>query len=280
MQTDPEDVGRMMPFQYLDSIRKETCKISFCERFDEKSKIWNYTKHAHPCIELIYFLEGKADIRDQDHTMALSLFELVVYPPGVSHQEFLDTRYHQAIICLHLECETELAFDRLFKLKDENGTLRWLIKQIHQEYHQPGEYQDEILCDLVSLLIGMMKKISHEYQTPNVNIPEKCMQYIQEHFSEKIDTCKLAEEIFVSASYLNRVFKRRFNTTPILYLNLYRMEVAREMLVQTSSKIASVARFVGLEDSKHFAKLFKKTTGFSPAAYRNAFSNNPANTMS
>jgi len=273
MQTDSEIKGKLVPYQYLDSIQKDTCRISFCELFDEKSKIWNYSKHAHECIELIYFLKGKADITDQDHTMALSLFELVVYPQGVYHQEFLDTRYHQAIICIHLECETRLDYNRLFKLKDEHGTLRWLIKQIHQEYHNPGEFHDEILSDLISLLIGMMKKISHEFQTPNINIPEKCMQYIQEHFSESIDMAKLAEEIFVSVSYLNRVFKRRFGTTPILYLNLYRIEIAREMLVQTNSKIAAVASFVGFEDPKHFAKLFKKTTGFTPAVYRNEFQN-------
>lgn len=265
----------VQPYQYLESIRPETCRISFCEQFDEKSRIWNYTRHAHACIELLYFLEGKADIRDQDHTMALSLYELVVYPHGVHHQEFLDTRYHQAIICLHLDCETELAFDRLFKLKDENGTLRWLMRQIHLEYHQADAYRQEILDSLVGLLIAMMKKLARATQTPNASLPEKCMQYIQEHFAEKIDMARLTEEMFVSASYLNRVFRRRFGTTPILYLNRYRIEVAREMLVQTDSKVAAVARFAGFEDPKHFSRLFRKTTGFSPAAYRRAFASRP-----
>jgi len=273
MQSETPSNDKLMPDQFLDALRKDTCAIRFCEWFDEKSKIWNYDRHAHACMELIYFLEGKADIKDQDHTMALSLFELVVYPPGVYHQEFLDTRYHQAIICLHLECEVGLEFDRLFKLKDENGTLRWLIKQIHHEFHHPGAYQEALLRDLVNLLIDMMKKISHGYQTPNVGIAEKCMQFIQEHFAERIDMSKLADELFVSTSYLNRVFKRRFNTTPIQYLNQYRIEVAREILVQTDSKIAAVTHYAGFEDSKHFAKLFKKTTGFTPAAYRRAFTN-------
>jgi two-component system response regulator YesN len=99
------------------------------------------------------------------------------------------------------------------------------------------------------------------------------MQFIQEHFAEKIDMNTLSAEIFVSPSYLNRVFKRRFDTTPILYLNQYRIEIAREMLVQTTNKIATVAGLVGFEDPKHFAKLFKKMTGMTPAAYRDSFSN-------
>jgi YesN/AraC family two-component response regulator len=274
----PVNPETLRPFHYLDSIRKDSCRISFSERFDEKSKIWNFTRHSHQCIELIYFLEGKAEISEQDRTMALSLFELVVYPHGVYHQEYLDTRYHQAIICLHLECEAALTYDHLFKLKDDQGVLRWLIKRIHDEYHHPDPFQPEILSDLTSLLLGLMKRIAFEYQTPNVNIPEKCMQFIQEHFAEKIDMNTLAAEIHVSPSYLNRVFKRRFDITPIHYLNLFRIEVAREILVQTTNKIATIASLVGFDDPKHFAKLFKKTTGMTPATYRDSFASKQAGT--
>jgi YesN/AraC family two-component response regulator len=269
---DPDE--KHMPYHYLDSIDGDTCRVAFCEWFDEKSKIWNYEMHAHPFIELIYFLEGKADISDADQTKALSLFELVVYPAGVPHQEYLDTRYHQAIICLNILCDSQMTYPRLFKLKDEHGTLRWIMKRIHSEYHNPGEYHDEIMTDLLHLLLSSMKKIAKEIHSTENNIPDKCMQYIQEHFAEDIDMKKLTGETYVSASYLNRVFKRKFGNSPILYLNLYRMEVAKEMLVQTNDKITQIAQYVGLDDSKHFAKVFKKTTGFTPAAYRKEFSTN------
>ena len=82
---------------------------------------------------------------------------------------------------------------------------------------------------------------------------------------------RLAAATFVSTSYLNRVFRGRFGMTPIQYLNRYRMEVAREMLVQTDSKIAEIARYVGVEDAKHFSKLFKKITGRSPMEHRRQY---------
>ncbi len=268
-QSAIQDEDKML-FSYLASIQADTCKIRFCEQFDEKSKIWNYEKHSHHFVELIYFLEGKADIIDSDRTMATSLFELVVYPAGVSHQEYLDTRYHQSIICLQLECHTTLTYPHLFKLKDQNGILRWIIKQIHSENEAPGEHHEGLITDLLRLLLDYMKKIAKEYQQPAVSTPDKCLQFIQEHFAEHIDTRRLAEETFVSTSYLNRVFRRKFNMTPIQYLNRYRMEIAREMLVQTDNKITEVAKYAGFEDPKHFSKLFRKTTGSSPAKYRSA----------
>ena len=256
------------PNQYLMSIRKETCKVSFCEQFDEKSQIWDYTKHRHNCIEFIYFLEGKAAISTADQDMALSLFELVVYPANVQHQEFLDTRYRQSIICLHLECETEISLNRFFKLKDEDGKLRWIFKRICEAYHTPNAYSEIILKDLVNLLIDTMAMLSGKLHSDRNSLPEKCLQYIQEHYSEEVSMEGLAEKLFVSTSYLNRIFKKQYKITPIKYLNLYRIEIAREMLVQTDYKMTTIAGAAGLEDARNFSKVFKKTTAMTPGEYR------------
>ncbi len=260
--------NKIIPSHYLAAIRKETCRLTFCEQFDEKSQIWDYSKHAHDCIEFLYFLEGKADISTSDQDMALSLFEVVVYPANVPHQEFLDTRYRQSIICLHLECESDLTLDRFFKLKDEDGKLRWIFRRLCETYHEDSPHNEAILKDLINLLIDMMVKLSSKLQSDKNSLPEKCLQYLQEHYAEAISMETLAEKLFVSPSYLNRTFKRQYKTTPIKYLNVYRTEVAREMLVQTDYKVAAIASMSGFDDARNFSKVFKKMTGESPGAYR------------
>lgn len=242
--------------------------MTFCEQFDEKSQIWDYTKHRHNCIEFIYFLEGKAAISAADQDMALSLFELVVYPTAVQHQEFLDTRYHQSIICLHLECETGNTLDRFFKLKDEDGKLRWIFKRICEAYHDSNPYSEIILKDLVNLLIDALAMISGKLHSEKSSLPEKCLQYMQEHYADEVSMESLADKLFVSTSYLNRIFKRQYKITPIKYLNLYRIEIAREMLVQTDYKMSTIAAAAGFEDARNFSKVFKKTTAMTPGEYR------------
>ena len=49
-------------FNYIESIDLGLLGISFCERFDEKSRIWNFERHKHDFLEFIYFLDGRAII--------------------------------------------------------------------------------------------------------------------------------------------------------------------------------------------------------------------------
>ena len=52
---------------FLESISFDRAAVQFCERFDDKSRIWNFERHSHPYFELIFFVEiDDADAR-QDH---------------------------------------------------------------------------------------------------------------------------------------------------------------------------------------------------------------------
>ena len=54
-----EPMDREAVCSYLAETNIEGATLQFCERFDEKSRIWNFSKHAHPFFELLYFLEGR-----------------------------------------------------------------------------------------------------------------------------------------------------------------------------------------------------------------------------
>ena len=85
---------------FLESITLERAALQFCERFDDKSRIWNFQRHAHPYFELIFFLEGKANIDAGEDSLDISLFDVLIYPPGLLHTEHLDLARRQEIICL------------------------------------------------------------------------------------------------------------------------------------------------------------------------------------
>lgn len=254
--------------EYLEGIDPAGSRVRFAEQFDAKSSIWNYKPHAHDCIEFLYFLEGQAEISSQDQAMATSLFELLVYPMGVRHQEFLDTRYRQSVLCVHLEAREGRKLARCFKLRDTDGNLRWVLRRICRELHARRAYHEALMKDYVRLLLDLLKRSAAELGGEKSNLAEQCLQFLQEHYQEKITMQRLAETFFVSTSYLDRVFKRAYRETPIRYLNRYRIEVARELLVQTDDKIASVARMSGFEDARSFAKTFRKLTNLNAGEYR------------
>lgn len=64
------------------------------------------------------------------------------------------------------------------------------------------------------------------------------------------------------------VFKEATGKTPQRFIEEVRITKAREMLINTSLSISSVAENVGFRDPLYFSRVFKRSVGASPTEYR------------
>lgn len=141
------------------------------------------------------------------------------------------------------------------------------------------EYQLSYECDLMrkgylmmffaALIADYKKKIpgnSHLY--PGSVYVKYAVDYISEHFSEKIKINDLANYIGVSRSYLTSSFRKSMGCSPQEFLVNLRMEKAQSMLRKTDVPISAVAGAVGYTDQLAFSKMFKKYYKVSPKDYR------------
>ncbi|USQ80940.1 GlxA family transcriptional regulator [Ornithinimicrobium faecis] len=83
-------------------------------------------------------------------------------------------------------------------------------------------------------------------------------------------------ELMVARSGLaERTFKRRFTTatqmSPLAYVQRLRIEEAKRRLEGTEQSVEAISRHVGYEDAAFFRRLFKRTTGVPPGAYRRRY---------
>ena len=73
-----------------------------------------------------------------------------------------------------------------------------------------------------------------------------------------------------------RTFTRRFKAAtgyaPIEYLQMLRIEEAKQLLETETSPVEAIAFDVGYEDANSFRRLFKRTVGITPGKYRQKFS--------
>lgn len=81
----------------------------------------------------------------------------------------------------------------------------------------------------------------------------------------------LCQNLNISTSYLNRVFKKEFDMTPMQYLSFIRIKNACDLISQTEYSFRKIAQMTGFMDSRYFAKGFKKHTTYTPTAYREKY---------
>ena len=100
------------------------------------------------------------------------------------------------------------------------------------------------------------------------NFVKIALRFIDERYNEDISLSDVADVAFVTPNYLSRIFKEEMKMNFIDYLNLLRVEKAKQLLLHTNLKSYEIAERVGYTDYKYFSTIFKKITGFSPREYR------------
>ncbi len=96
------------------------------------------------------------------------------------------------------------------------------------------------------------------------------IDYIEQHFQEKIDLDQLAADNFWSPGYFRCNFKKVTGYTPLDYINRLRIVHSLEYLEREDLMVQEAARKVGIEDPAYYSRLFKKIIGYSPRFFRNS----------
>lgn len=77
---------------------------------------------------------------------------------------------------------------------------------------------------------------------------------------------------YVSMNYslFSLLFKQYTGANFVSYLQNLRVKETKRLLETTDWRVNEIGRRVGFADTKHFLKVFKAATGFSPTEYRRA----------
>lgn len=100
---------------------------------------------------------------------------------------------------------------------------------------------------------------------------EIILDYIREHYQEKISLQLLGELIGRSAVYTGKLFHQVTRCCFSKYLLRYRLGKAQELLRNSRLTITEIAYHTGFFDSSHFTRSFEKNCGMLPLAYRRKY---------
>lgn len=96
----------------------------------------------------------------------------------------------------------------------------------------------------------------------------RALEYICARLNQKHPLEQLAELAGLSVSRLAHLFKRQIGLSPAQFIEMQRLNRAKELLSLTPRTIQTIAFDVGFENPFYFTLRFKKYTGMSPKRYR------------
>lgn len=100
-------------------------------------------------------------------------------------------------------------------------------------------------------------------------VVERVKAYIVQHYTEELELNRLAEEVYLTPSYLSKLFKTETGETITDFLISVRIDKAKELLRdQIALKTYAIGEKVGYADPAYFNKVFKKVVGCTPKEYR------------
>lgn len=127
---------------------------------------------------------------------------------------------------------------------------------------------NEVKQYLYIIFIALKTYFSNGEKSRDEKIADDIKSIIKERYNEQLTVNDIVENIYLSPSQANNIFKKQVGKTIFDYLTEFRIEKAKELLKDPYSKIYLVADSVGYVNKSHFCMLFIKHTGVTPSEYK------------
>ena len=134
---------------------------------------------------------------------------------------------------------------------------------------QEANYQQAlsgIVCNLVSMALYLSR--NKDFNSSNISAQINSAKIAVHENVSTITPEELARLVCMSYSKFRKIFKEYTGFAPSQYIQEVRINMAKEMLTNTSRSIKEIAFDLGYENKDYFFTVFKKVVGTTPANYR------------
>jgi AraC-like DNA-binding protein len=129
-------------------------------------------------------------------------------------------------------------------------------------------------ADIFSILFEILMTATKEVYFPSTpqkfSLDERIKNYIDANLYNDISLDDVSEKFDITKMHIIRVFKKKYNTTPIQYLIDRKIGIAKSLLTGTVMPIKEISALLHYSNTQHFSSTFKNTVGTTPNKFRQA----------
>lgn len=214
------------------------------------------------------------EAREEGSLKVVTLYLLpnLIYEPGTGG---LNLEYLLLFINRQQGTESRVRLDSA-----QRGRVLQLLDEIAGELRSRGSFYrlavKNKICDLL-LLLNRASEVSADLdgethrRIRDVNRLKPVFDCIREKYSQKLPLREIAAASKMSITYLCHFFKKVTGKTLTEYVKRYRIDRAKELLIEDERAITWIAYEVGFESHSYFDRIFHEITRFTPQEYRKRF---------
>jgi AraC-like DNA-binding protein len=246
--------------------------------------------HYHPEYEIVY-IDGASGTRHVgDHISRYEGSDLVFIGPNIPHLNFdygVKTDYRKVVVQINedflggqfWQAPEFAAITRLFAearsgLSFHGETKQDVGKRLEALSTLPPFDRIMALLTIFQRLATSTdvtplhgKPVTAGYNQKEQQRLRRVYQFVDEHYAHKIDIANVAEEVSLTPSAFCRYFKRMTHLTFTQFLNQYRVNQARTLLLLDQT-VSEAAWACGFESLSYFNKIFRRVTGENPLQFK------------
>lgn len=257
----------------------------------EYSKDFTYDGESHPFWELVYVDRGVIDILAGDERKTVSQGEIVFHAPDEFHTIICNGKdvANTAIITFDTNDEGALLLTGVLK-KLSNGQKKSFASVMNagmevfegpydipfvgyfkKKKNLPFGAEQNFKNLLELFLIDVIRSLPTQNKAPENNPADlkldSIADFLETNLKENYTLEEISRRFGMSKSALNRMYKSKYNVSPIRYHNMVKMKRAKDMLREERYTVSEIADLLGFASVHYFSRYFKKMTGQSPKAY-------------
>ena len=152
-----------------------------------------------------------------------------------------------------------------------------IFTQLH-EYALSDKDESDLMLRLCSLVL--VTKISeimkYEYSSDELHLKKnikKITDYINDNATAAINLDAIANYLYLDKSYVCRLFKRETGLTINTYINMIRIAMAKQMIIEGTLPRDAYTR-CGYNDYSTFYRAFRRHAGMTPEEFKRGYSSN------
>jgi AraC family transcriptional regulator of arabinose operon len=225
---------------------------------------------------LIYCIEGKGTINVNGRTYHIKRAEAFCIPRGNKHRYYADSEDPWSILWIHFkgentryypldECRT-VQINSNYSENRMTGFFNLMFRVLERNYTM-GNFI--YLSQVLSLLLAEVYFRERADETSDQNRQvTMVIRFMYNNLTRQLTLEEISEEVKLSRSYLNSIFKEQTGRSPVDFFIHVKMQEACKLLESTNMYIYEVSVSLGYTDPYYFSRIFKKVVGVSPKEYK------------